>query len=37
VAAVPVKVAHGFQREVGFAIDEEAAVITQLVRATLDK
>jgi hypothetical protein len=29
--------AHGFQREVGFAIDEEPAVITQLVRATLDE
>lgn len=29
--------AHGFQREVGFAIDEEAAVITQRVRATLDE
>ena len=29
--------AHGFQREVGFAIDEEAGVITQRVRATLDE
>jgi hypothetical protein len=29
--------AHGFQREVAFAIDEEPAVITQLVRATLDE
>jgi hypothetical protein len=29
--------AHGFQREVGFAIDEEPAVITQLVKATLDE
>ena len=29
--------AHGFQREVGFAIDEVPAVISQLVRATLDE
>jgi hypothetical protein len=29
--------AHGFQREVGFALDEEPAVITQRVRATLDE
>jgi hypothetical protein len=29
--------AHGFQREVGFASDEEPAMITQLVRATLDE
>ena len=28
---------HGFQREVGFAIDEELAVITERVRATLDE
>ena len=28
--------AHGFQREVGFALDEDPAVITQRVRATLD-
>ena len=29
--------AQGFQREVGFPMDEEPAVITQLVRATLDE
>ena len=29
--------AHGFQREVRFAMDEEPGVITQLVRATLDE
>ena len=29
--------AHGFQREVGFAMDEEPAVITGRVRATLDE
>jgi hypothetical protein len=29
--------AHGFQREVAFAMDEEPAVITQLIRATLDE
>ena len=28
---------HGFQREVGFAVDEDPAVITQRVRATLDE
>ena len=28
---------HGFQLEVGFATDEEPAVITQLVRATQDE
>jgi hypothetical protein len=28
--------AHGFEREVGFAMDEEPAVISQFVRATLD-
>jgi hypothetical protein len=29
--------AHGFQREISFPVDEEPAVITQLVRATLDE
>jgi hypothetical protein len=29
--------AHGFQREVAFAMDEEPAVIRQLIRATLDE
>jgi hypothetical protein len=29
--------AYGFQREVGFAMDEEPAVITQRVKATLDE
>jgi hypothetical protein len=29
--------AHGFQRDVAFGMDEEPAVITQLVRATLDE
>jgi hypothetical protein len=29
--------AHGFQREVTFAMDEEPAVITERVRATLDE
>jgi hypothetical protein len=29
--------AHGFQREFGFATDEHPAVITQLVRETLDE
>jgi hypothetical protein len=29
--------AHGFQREVGFAMDEEPAVVTQMVRSTLDE
>jgi hypothetical protein len=29
--------AHGFQREVGFAMDEEPTVITQQVRTTLDE
>jgi len=29
--------AHGFQREVGFAVDEDPAVINQRVRATLDE
>lgn len=29
--------AHGFQREVGFAIDEEPAVITDRVRATFEE
>jgi hypothetical protein len=29
--------AHGFQREIAFAVDEEPAVITQLVKATLDE
>jgi hypothetical protein len=29
--------AHGFQREIAFAPDEEPAVITQFVRATLDE
>jgi len=28
--------AHGFQREVRFAVNEELAVITERVRATLD-
>jgi hypothetical protein len=29
--------AHGFQREVGFAMDEEPAVITERVIATFDE
>ena len=29
--------AHGFQREVGFAMDEEPGLITERVRATLDE
>ena len=29
--------AHGFQLEISFPIDEDLAVITQLVRATLDE